>query len=557
MALTDIARKLKEAFPGFGSSEYPEDLKRFREIYGDAEYIRIGEMDYIVINQTYKRQEYADIPQTITPLFYNSIHNTYAIIDVENSSELIDEVYSRVTYMQRICRIDANPDKNEIRRSVTGLLGRDVDLQEIQFRNRKENVENRAKIFQCQLIKDTGVSASPDTYSFMLKDGEINEISESVMRQIKQTGEVNFLQNRDVLEENKFAIQNAVFKKFTGADMEMDIQSVTVKSIFEISLSFANIELILEDIAGGEKRKGAYNTLYLASENNEFAALNTSIHTCNACGHSLIDLKDPTKVFRLHVNTDTRDESGKLYAAGCEHCLTQCPECKGWHFDYGKFIGSEMYDDGKVHLREGRGFIKGLRVADVNYCTCREGIEWVYDELSGTQEEHDVIRIEQMAFFNSANEKIASYEDYCKRRQKFSEITDAQDKRKAALENIQRFKSYLAEKFSMDRKDIKISSDERCVQCDVCGGKYYQNNSGVSYANEYRCSVCDEMLSERRHMITRIDGVIFMNRVVKNKNVISKYVVTKLGNLKKITPKEITVEDKEEPDVTDNAPNNG
>ena len=88
MALTDIARQLKETFEGFGLSEHQEELRQFRELYGDAECIRIGEMDYIVINEVYKSKEYADVAESVSPLFFNSINNSFAIIDAENSSTL-------------------------------------------------------------------------------------------------------------------------------------------------------------------------------------------------------------------------------------------------------------------------------------------------------------------------------------------------------------------------------------------------------------------------------------------------------------------------------------
>ena len=74
MALTDIARQLKETFEGFGGYEQLEELQRFREMYRDAECIRIGDMNYIVINQVYKRQEYADLGESTSPLFFSSIN---------------------------------------------------------------------------------------------------------------------------------------------------------------------------------------------------------------------------------------------------------------------------------------------------------------------------------------------------------------------------------------------------------------------------------------------------------------------------------------------------
>jgi hypothetical protein len=79
--------------------------------------------------------------------------------------------------------------------------------------------------------------------------------------------------------------------------------------------------------------------------------------------------------------------------------------------------------------------------------------------------------------------------------------------------------------------------------------------------DDYRCNVCDEMVTEKRRSVTRIDGIVFMRRTVKKKTVISKYIVTKLGNLKEISSAEVdltpTVTAEEEPfdEVTVEAPN--
>ena len=540
--LTDIARQLKETFEGFGVSEIQE-LEKFRKIYGDAESIRIGEMDYIVINQPYKSEEYSDLPEGTSPLFFNSINNDFAIIDTETSSTLIDEVYSRVTYMQRVCHIDAIPDKEEIVRSFDGLIGdniqlsnEDVQIEDLKSEEGGEGVSNKANIFQCQIVKDTGVSASPDVYSFMLKSGEIKEIASSVMRQIKRTGEVNLLKDTDVVEGNKAAIQQAVFDKYINSDM--DIQSITVKSIFEIAMTSLNIHLNIRDKF---KRNGVYNTSYLASENNEFAALNANIHVCNECGHELVDVRDANNVSKLHINTDAFDpeasKDGKLvYAVGCEDCLEQCPECGGWHFNYAKFIGSRMYE--KISLVKGRGFIKGLRAVEGNYCSCREGIEWVYDERSGSEDEHEIMPIKDMVFINYANEKIASYEDYEKFRErelKGGKFKNALEASNFAKRTLARFKKQLADRFDTDVRDIHITAAERCKLCSICCGEYYRGLAGVDYDYDFRCDMCEEMVAEKRKVVTRIDGVVFMRRKVGKKRIISKYIVTKFGNLKKLS----------------------
>lgn len=535
MALTDIARQLKETFPGFGVSELQDDVKRFREIYGDAESIRIGEMDYIVINQVYKSKEYSDVPESISPLFFNSIHNSYAIIDAETSSTLIDEVYSRITYMQRVCNIESTPDKNEIKKNVSGIVGEGENVSDVHIEIDDSN-KNSANIFQCQLIKDTGVSASPDVYSFMLKNGEIKEIADNVMRQIRRSGEVSLLKDREVLENNKASIQQAVFDKYIKSDL--DIQNITVKSIFEISMTFLNIHLMLNDKLG---HSGVFNTSYLASENNEFEALNANIHVCNTCSHEIVDVKDASKIAKLHVNTDAFDPAfttnDKLvYAVGCEDCLTQCPVCGGWHFDYEKFIGSNVYE--KVNIVPGRGFIKGLRSVEGNYCSCREGIEWIYDETSGIGDEHDIIPVEKLAFINFANEMIATKDEYLaffKKEKSATKIKTAIDESNLAKKTLAKFRKYLADKFDIDVKDIRLTSSDKCKKCTVCGGEYYRGSQGVDYDYNYRCPVCEELVSEKRKMVTRVDGIVFLHRTVKKKHIISKYIVTKFGNLKKLS----------------------
>ena len=539
--LTEIARQLKSTFEGeFGGAELQEEVQAYSARYGDAESIRIGEMTYIVINEEYKREEFSDVPENTSPLFYNSIKVPYAIIDAKTSSTLIDEVYSRITYIKKVYDLEVSPSQEEIRKSLGGLIGNEEHISrvEIPVSENEENTENKANIYQCQLIKDTGVSAAPDVYSFMMKDGEIKEIAASVMKQIRRAGTISLMKDRESIESSQSAIQQAVFNKYVNSDIE--IQSVTVKSIFEICLSFNKIHLLVEDETGAT---GIYNTSYLASENNEFEALNANIHVCNLCGHDLIDVRDASKVYKLHINTDAYDPvrttSDKVvYATGCEDCLEQCPDCGKWHFNYAKFVGSRKYD--KVHFAPGRSFIKSLRTIDpdINYCFCREGVEWVYDEKSGTENEHEIMPLSKIAFINYSNEKLASYEDYYKfyeKEKRKSKASGAISESRFAKETIGNFKKRLAQMYETDEKDIKISSLERCKQCGVCGGEYYIDALGGDYGYNFRCNVCDEMISEKKHIVTRNDGIVFMLKAFGKGETVSKYIVTKLGNLKKLS----------------------
>lgn len=560
MALTDIARKLKETFSGFAAPGLKDELEEFRRIYGAAESISIGEMDYIVINKVYK--SYDDNNSTTSSLFYNSINNKYAIIDAETSSTLIDEVYSLITYMQRDCESGARlPTSDEIKSALRNVIGAGESIVATSIIEEEGDgalSKNRANIFQCQLVKDTGVSASPDVYSFMLKDGKIKEVADSALRMDSDFGKLSMLDDSNI-EELKLtqpAIQEAVFNKYINSDI--DIQSVTVKSIFETKMAYCDIQLLLQSNLGKTKINSVFNTSYLTSENNQFEALNENIHVCNCCKSDLVDVIDANKKYRLHANLDVYNDAHTMsavgnkkkgsitkadimekivYSTGCEKCLVQCEECKGWHFNYQELAskGSSIYD--KLTLTPGREFIKGIREYDVNYCSCREGIEWVYDEFSGTEDEHDVIPIEKMAFFNYANEKLKDFKDYESHLNKVKSLNnvDAIGRRDAALNSLEKYKNALAREFNIEVSSIKISSAEKCNECCVCGGLYYGR------LKNSRCAICSEMFDENRHMVTRVDGIVFMISGSKKKKTISRYVVTKLGNLKLIgTPKTIS-----------------
>ena len=492
-------------------------------------------------------------------MFYNSIHNKYGIIDAETSSTLINEVYSLITYMQRDCESGARlPTAEEIRSATRNVLGSDQTLVTASIVDDGETSlsKNKANIFQCQLIKDTGVSAAPDVYSFMLKDGKVKEVADSALRLSSDFGRLSMLDDSNVeeLKQMEPAIQEAVFNKYINADI--DIQSVTVKSIFETKMSYCNVQLFLQSNIGRNKLNSVFNTSFLTSENNEFATLNENTHVCNCCRHDLIDVIDPSKVYRLHANLDVYDEAQTLvaigtkkkeitkadivnklvYATGCETCLTQCPECGGWHFNYQELAtkGADIYDH--LKLAPGREFIKGIRDYEINYCSCREGIEWIYDELSGTEDEMDVIPIEKIAFFNCANEKLKDFKDYEPYLNKIKSLlsVDAVGRKERALETLAKYKDALAREFNIEVSSIKISSSEHCSECCVCGGMYYGR------LKDGRCAICSEMFDEDRHMVTRVDGVIFMISGSRNKKTISRYVPTKLGNLRLIgAPKTI------------------
>ena len=541
--LTEIAKQLRETFTETYDAPLVDNDKRAAndERYaasGGVEYIQIGTTSYVVINEVFDDGQQKST--TANQMFYNSINDDYAIIDVKSSATLIDEVYSRVTYMQRICDTHQMPEESAVQKKLRPLLGAEADIQKVQIiATSAQDSSSKANIFQCFLVKDTGVSAVNDTYSFMLKDGDVKEIPGTVMNQIRRIGTVQLLKDSSELQQNSEAIQYAVFKKYT--DDDVDIQGVNVKSIFEIRLDVATINLIIQDNVG---RRGVYKTFYFAGKNNEFDVLNNNIHACNSCHNDIVDIREQTRISHMHINSDAIDpefstDGDLVYAIGCEHCLVKCEKCGKWHFNYANYKNDpHMYDS--IHFRPGREFIRGLRMFDIDYCSCRENIEWVYDENSGSETDRDVIPITKMAFVNYAKEQIATYADFKKfyneekRRQRMTDTGEAE--RKFAKTALLNFKKQLAAQFDMDsHKDVLVTNADKCGKCSVCGGAYYGAPLDDS---EYTCEVCAELFGEKRRMVTRTDGVVFMRG--KN-NQIKKYVVTKLGDLKRVG---VTAEEK-------------
>lgn len=556
MELTDIAKQLKETFNSFEpTSNLRGELELFKATYGAAEAIRLGEMNYIVINGEYKPQEDEDLAGgSISPLFFNSINNEYAIIDAKTSSTLIDEVYSRVVYMQRVYEANGIPATKDIKDKIGELIGDEIKGS-INVAIDKDNVkDNKANIFQCQLIKDTGVSAAPDVYTFMLKNGEIKEIPDEVLNEVRHLGEVKLLGERDVLESNKNKIQETIFEKYINSDL--DIQNINVRSIFELIMPLCDVNLSYTDTHGNSS---IFKTSYLAST-QDLDALNKNIQSCNTCKHDLVDLDDASKVYKIHINIDAVAEEigndGIIYQTGCEDCLIQCEKCGCWHFNYEKFLGSTLYN--KVKFAKGRSFIKDLRVlGDINYCSCRQGIEWVYNETAafGEEGEYNVIPMEKMVLINYAGESLASYEDYKKMHaSKLKELQEATGVKaiKLARKLLSEFKSNTAKKYDISLSDIRIASIDKCERCSVCGCGFFKAQADTDISVSFRCDVCKEMDANHMSMLTRSDGIVFMRNRIGKKHMVNKYVLTKLGNLKKISSVEIgTVEQEEDALKTD------
>ena len=72
------------------------------------------------------------------------------------------------------------------------------------------------------------MSATPDVYSFMLKGGEIKEVSDNAIKKIQGAGTVRMLDdsNMEELQSHESAIQEAVFEKYLNSDVDIQMGDV-------------------------------------------------------------------------------------------------------------------------------------------------------------------------------------------------------------------------------------------------------------------------------------------------------------------------------------------
>jgi hypothetical protein len=152
-----------------------------------------------------------------------------------------------------------------------------------------------------------------------------------------------------------------------------------------------------------------------------------------------------------------------------------------------------------------------------------------------------------MVFINSANEKIADsdgYLEYLKETLEHKKPDSALKEREIAKTCLNEYRNKLASRFHMKLTGVSIADKNKCKKCISCGGIYH------GALSKGYCSVCTELLEDDQRMVTRADGVVFMLRGGK-KQVINKYVVTRLGNLKKISSQQIHVDNPGTREATD------
>ena len=576
--LTDIARQLKFTFGGDFESTLKNEVVEFKKRYGDAESICIEGDNYIVINEPYDPGSSGDnyesdesgvdigIGSGISPLFYESINKQYAVIDPRSSATLINKVYEHVTYLLRSDDEAIQIDRKKIVDNIDDIIGykynrpvagENLPIEEdISFESTPDNMK-RVSVFKCYLIKDTGVSATSETFSFMLTDGAVKVVPNEIVDGL-EGGTISLLtgEARENLKLNSDLIRKAVFNAYH--ESETDIQRISIKSIFEIRLRAQDILVRV----GNGKSEGIFRTQYFAGMSRGSDNLSRSAFECNTCDSALVSIGGA--VNKIHINKDalyeTMSDKGRLvHLTGCAECLECCPVCGEWHYNYKKVladkVGVLMDPYRNVKLAPGREFIRTLTNASflggINYCRCREAIEWVYDMGRVDSEGvcRSVIPLKQMAIVNYAYEKIAGYEEFEGFRGKYchdtlgkseEELTTAEAKTILA-----KFKRNVAAKYSLSGDDLLIANADKCVKCSICGGEYYRGSgdAGTDTDLGFVCATCHEIDSGKRHMVTRIDGTVFLRQRKGKGHRITQYRVTALGNLKKMQSRDIMTEE--------------
>lgn len=578
--LTDIARQLKFTFSGDFESMLKSEVAEFRAKYGDAEGICIDGVNYIVINELYDPGSIGDnsgldgngigigLGAGVSPLFYESIDKKYAVIDPRSSATLINKVYEHVTYLLRSDDDAMQIDRNKIVDNINDIIGYKHNRprsgeklpteDDISFETAPEDMK-RVSVFKCYLTKDTGVSATSETFSFMLVDEVIRIVPNEIIDGL-EGGTVSLLtgEARDKLKLNSDLIKKAVFNAYR--DSEMDIQRISIKSIFEIRLRAQDILVRI----GNGNSEGVFRTQYFAGNSHGSDTLSRSAFECNTCDSALISAD--SAINKIHINMDSLDPSlcvdgNIVHLTGCEECLERCPKCGEWHYNYKKAlanrIGAQSDPYRNIKLAPEREFIRSLTNSSfeggINFCRCREAIEWVYD--TGTMNAEGVCRnvipLTRMAIVNYAYEKRAGYEEFKAFREKYcndilkksvDDLTTAEAKTILA-----KFKRSIAAKYNLSGDDLLVVNSDKCVKCSICGGEYYRGSgdAGADTDRGFVCAICQEIDSGKRHMVTRIDGTVFLRKKRKNGYRITQYKVTALGNLKKMQSRDITDNDED------------
>lgn len=571
--LTDIARQLKFTFGGFEST-LKNEVVEFKKRYGDAESICIDGDDYIVINQQYDPNYFGNmyddndtaVLSNISPLFYGSINKKFAVIDSRSSATLINKVYEHVTYLLRSDDAPIQIDKQTIVDNIDDIIGykhkRPLAGENLPTENdinfeTDPDAMRRVSVFKCYLIKDTGVSATSETFSFMLTDGIIKIVPNEIVDEL-EGGTISLLSGeaRENLIQNSDVIRKAVFDAYNHS--EMDIQRISIKSIFEIRLRAQDL---IVHINNG-KSEGIFRTSYFAGNSRGSNSLSRSAFECNNCESALVS--SGGAINKIHINQDAYDENlsenGRImHLTGCADCLECCPVCGEWHYNYKKALASQkgFHKDPyrNVKLTHGREFIRSLNYSDldcgINYCRCREAIEWVYD--TGTLNDdgvcRNVIPLTKMAIVNYACEKIAGYDEFKDFREKYCrEVLNKSEEDLTTAEAktvLAKFKRNVAAKYSLSGDDLLIANADKCVKCNICGGEYYRSSedAGVDTEMGFVCSTCYEIDMKKRHMLTRIDGTVFLRQKKGKGYRITQYRVTSLGNLKKVQSRDVINEE--------------
>ena len=110
---------------------------------------------------------------------------------------------------------------------------------------------------------------------------------------------------------------------------------------------------------------------------------------------------------------------------------------------------------------------------------------------------------------------------------------------------LAKFKRNVAAKYSLSGDDLLIANADKCVKCSICGGEYYRGSgdAGTDTDLGFVCATCHEIDSGKRHMVTRIDGTVFLRQRKGKGHRITQYRVTALGNLKKMQSRDIMTEE--------------
>lgn len=428
--LIEIAEILREIKKERVLDDIPKEIKS--RYPSDSVGIKINGKKWIVVdNEKEGSEETDDKAVTSQVLKYNpnfffattGAEDIELIDDQHNKGILLDEAYTEVSYLRKdVEKEDESLDKEEARNALVNVIDfnhlnvndfDDIGISE-SLRNNRKAYDN---VYRCRCIS-SDVAGNQMVDSILIKAYKVSN-KETSYETINNENIKNYIENLEdeitkdssnivnssqindsEYDEIYTHINNALNKFYTENADKSRVARVDVKAIYSLRLKKIPFTVSFKADSTTVARIHTYYSK-LAKEFNIFS--------CPTC-KSLSTNKKSTSI-NFHVDHDYFSEDNDDSPIGCTKCMEKCARCGRWHFK----LDNDVEDTGYT-LRSPRKFLKSLKGSKKRvdeFCSCKEYLTWMYDEMSYIEKrnsDNEIIERE------SYNEKIIEnlFRNQCK-----------------------------------------------------------------------------------------------------------------------------------------------